>query len=324
MRKIEELLKHKNVNLTNVQQFPTDQLVKVWGSNSLDTLRIHLDAEYGDDANDGLTWATAKKTLFSAQQMIPFDLKGIHVIILMHPGVYLEDEVAFRHLNGVIRLIWVGEFINTADTPYAAYVRNGTVNPIRSNDQVIIKVKRRIRFDSVGRSVLYSLNQCDFSKAWNQAGFCYWDKIVLAKASEEEGGDGGAIGTMGWCDFGNDDGFTIDTTNMLVNVIPFDCYGIRLIINSIRIVGGNSGPAQATGTWRGVFHLVDGSTFFKKYAVGFAEGFEPVSGKQWEIVNFKQFLCTGPSLVETHSIDIPTDAIYFDPGITGYTAPVLY
>lgn len=325
MRRVKELLKHKNINLTNVEQFPTDQLVKVWGENAtLDTLRIHLDSEYGNDSNDGFTWATAKKTLVGAQKMIPFDLKGIHVLILMHPGEYLENSVTFNHLNGVIRLMWVGTFINSADTDYALWVRNGAINPIRNDNQVVIKIRGGINFISIGRSVRYELNQRDFSKTWNQPGFCYWNKIVLMKASVEEGGDDRAMGYLGGCDFGNDDGYTIDTTNMAVNVIPFDCGNIRLIINAIRVVGGNSGPAQATGTWRGVFHLVDGSTLFKKYTIGFAEGFEPVSGKQWEIINFKQFVCTGTSLAETFFIDIPTGAVYFEPGITGYTAPVIY
>lgn len=325
MRKLNNAINSGEIpNPADIVVYPNSSLRQVW-DGSLLTLGIYLDAELGNDENDGLTWATAKKTLFAAQKLIPFDLKGIHVLIFFHPGVYLEDAVSFNHLNGTVRFVWVGTFINSADTPYASYVRNGTINPIRNDNQVIIKLRNRIALHSSGRSCKYEFNQRDFNYSWNQSGFAYWDKFVIAKASSIEGGNGYGLITMSNCIFGNDEGFTVDATFMTAVDEPIISYGNTFfVLNAIRIIGSDSGGSQGVGVWRGAVLFCTGDTvFFKKYSLGFADGFAPSSGKQWEIINFKQLCTSGPYQV-TFNVDLPTDAIYFDPGVTGLTAPIIY
>jgi len=325
MRKLNNAINSGEIpNPADIEVYPSSSLRQVWDGPLL-TLGIYLDAELGNDENDGLSWATAKKTLFAAQKLIPFDLKGIHVLIFLHPGVYLEDQVEFYHLNGVVRFIWVGSFINTANTPYANYVRNGAVNPIRNDNQVIIKIKRCLILQSSARSCHYSFNQSDFAKPYYQTGFCYWDRMVVAKASAADGGNGNNHLVLSQCSFGSDDGFTFDATEITNNYFGIESWRNSFItLNSIRIVGGNVGAGQCFGSWRGaIFPHGDDYIYFKCFTIGFAAGFAPVSGKQWEIINFKQLLCANPTGSVVYAVDLPTDKIYFDPGVTGLTAPII-
>jgi len=305
--------------------FPQNVLREQWNDQSTLTLSIYIDAQQGNDNNDGFSWPNAKKTLSATQQIIPYDLRGITVFIFLHPGTYIEDSLTFNHINGVIRFCWVGTFINTANTAYATFVKNGTSNPVRNNDQVIIKLKQALGLFSSSRSCLYGIHQQDFNLGYDQPGFCYWDKFVIAKASAAEGGIATCLLVISNSTLSSDSGYTLDGST-IDNVPEFiNSWGNSyIVINAIRAIGGNTGGSQGLGVWRGIILASDkDDIFFKAYTIAYATGYEPLSGKQWEIINYKQFCTSGPYAVN-FKIDLPTNKIDFTPGITGLTAPIIY
>src|SRR5690606_3820650 len=275
--------------------------VPVWGNSSLPIFRIYLDPELGNDDNDGLTWNTAKKTIAAADALVPFDLQGAHVLLMMHAGTYeINTPVRLNHINGVCRLCWVGEFINTADTAYAAWVRNGAINPIRNSDQVIISIPtgKFLDLTSKSRSCEYSFWQRDANFSYSQAGFCYWDRFVVKIVGT---GRLSFFSTF----FGDDNGWTLDCSEA-GNGSPIETNGSYHFVNAIKIIGGDTGIGQETGTWRGAFYYGNEVQTEWKYAqLGFADGYAPPNNLQYEFTNFKQILTSGLNMNVKHNINIP-------------------
>lgn len=103
---------------------------------------LYVDGELGNDANDGTRLDTAKKTIQAAINILPQDLRGAQVWIMVHPGIYTSPtygtpviEIGSRY-NGVIVFTWLGLWYNEGDPAIHTWKRGGTV---RSNDQIVIQ-----------------------------------------------------------------------------------------------------------------------------------------------------------------------------------------
>lgn len=318
MRRINSLLKNNSIKLNNVLQFPEDKLVKVWDNSSLDSLRIHLDAEEGNDVNDGLTWQTAKKSLKAAAEIIPYDLKGVHVLILVHPGIYDIEQIDFFHVNGTIRIMWMGTHINNLNAPFHQWCRNGSTSPIRNNNQAVFNIQAGAWTGfNVGGNFEFSLVQADFSFSWNQVGYGYWDKLVIRSS---DGRTSGCLLNVGPDNrFTSDSGFTADLNQ--TSGIVFDQLRAKDgFINAMKIIGSNSGKSQSapTSAWNGVILLGIGCGIeLRSFGTKFAVGFEPPNNKTWHIINVKTLMSIGPGYSAKPLFKVTSSHLNFDPGITG-------
>jgi len=97
-------------DVTNLTSSLTD---KVSFPNSLMRTRpdgathfyFFVDDENGNNANDGLTLATAKKTIQAAINLLPTDLQNNEAHIYVHPGTYTQTgsaTILLRNRNGSI------------------------------------------------------------------------------------------------------------------------------------------------------------------------------------------------------------------------------
>lgn len=326
MRKVSEFLRHNQLKGSNIQQFPYSDLKTSWWNANVKMLAYFIDPELGDDNNDGLSWSSALKTLGALAAYLPLDLQGYQCHIFLHPGTHIVDNVNFTHINGRLHLNWVGSFINSAESDYAEFVRCGQVNPIRSDDPTIILVDHALQFVSFNRSCIFQFSQQDYDKAWNQAGFCYWDKLIFKKDTSRPTHVPYHCLEIYNAGFFTDSGFTIDTTDQKTNNwTPVMIADSDPAINAVRIVGGDdaSGPGQTTSSWRGAMYFHNCNTTIKKFTIGFADGFEPASGKQWEVVNYKLIINSGPDVPNNHNLNLPSGAVNFDAGVTGLTKPIV-
>ncbi|MFA5805410.1 MAG: hypothetical protein WC879_12280 [Melioribacteraceae bacterium] len=180
MRKISEFLKSNNLIGSNITSFPYHLLsVLPWG---IKCFRFYVDGEQGSDLNNGLTWATAKKTLTGALNLLPNNLNNFEVRIFLHPGTYDESFSFIRFANTTFKFFYLDQQFNTATDDFSAFIRNGAVNPIRNNNQLIFKNSAGSIVWDFGSATLnksFYLEAIDPTNTWNQNGHFKVNKIVF-------------------------------------------------------------------------------------------------------------------------------------------------
>lgn len=168
MKKVNTLLKNKNVKPENIISFPFDKLIDFpWGEKGF---CYFVDAENGNDANSGLTLKHAKKTINAALNSLPHDLYGHEARIFIHPGTYVNETehsvINILSNNGKITFNWLGTWANPGDPDF---VSNGYSNwlyeklggaVVRSNDQIVIHAKHVTSGEGTCVSAGWS---CDFT-----------------------------------------------------------------------------------------------------------------------------------------------------------------
>ncbi|MCF6270981.1 MAG: hypothetical protein L3J41_14810 [Melioribacteraceae bacterium] len=271
-------------------EFPGDCII--WDNPSLKGVRLMVDPELGDDSNNGVTWATPFRTIYKALSVLPEDLKGRSVNILLHPGEHLvnENEIpTIMNKNGSVHLVWVGTFVNKSEgktdiNGYYNWVRNGNDNPIRNNNQAIIKFADNVTdtwglltaIDTGYKSLSISFEARDYNYAFNQVGFAYWDKIVFQGYENRTPTSYPALLYFEGISWGQDPPITLDLRDSRIACVFSNITGF---ITNLKIIGGNGEASTSTSYWRSVIHLGNGSDFqIKNINVGFATGFEPTNG----------------------------------------------
>ena len=249
----------------NILTFPYDLLVMApWGQPAF---RIYADCDLGDDDNDGLTWATAKKTVNGALDILPDDLKGYEVRIHLHPGIY-DEPVSFARFSNAtkINVGYYDQLYNTSSDPYSLWFRNGSVNPIRNNDQLVFK-------NSAGNQVWFLgwgyTNKTIFieayypGKEWNQDGCFRFDKIVF---QGNDTGDGILI--QGFADLRVEvSGITLDLQNSGYGIYlqGSAAHPVILTLPSLKVIGGNGAGSTSEATSRGVIFVQNGLCMAKSW-----------------------------------------------------------
>ena len=114
----------------------------------VDSIKFMVDPVSGDDGNDGKSWATAKKTLQSAIDLIPFNLGGVRAYVLCKAGTSAENIIVSK--NGDV--LFVRPFSDVTDDFYL----NGET-PAFTDDPFIltgdINTKASARVEFSGRSL---------------------------------------------------------------------------------------------------------------------------------------------------------------------------
>ena len=150
-----------------VKGFPYHKLVKApWGE---DVFRYMVDPDNGDDANDGLTWATAKKTIGGVLSSLPNDLFGYDVYIGVLPGSYSES-IFIPHNNTRIIFEWFGEIFANSNTDYSNFLSNNEIVQT-SNDQIFVNGGDDLAFVITGVNTTVKFNSRDDSKNPWQSGW---------------------------------------------------------------------------------------------------------------------------------------------------------
>ncbi|MEW6654919.1 MAG: hypothetical protein AB1394_15805, partial [Bacteroidota bacterium] len=124
------------IEFTNFQLFPHDKLVAKWDNATVKAFRIMVSTT-GDDANDGLTWATAKKTINGALALLPYDLNTYEAYILVAPGTYPPINANF--INGKIWFYQMNSSYNSGagSNGIATWFRNGATTTFTDNPVIV-------------------------------------------------------------------------------------------------------------------------------------------------------------------------------------------
>jgi|GEM_PF-5888682 hypothetical protein len=119
----------------NLQIFPYDKLVDDW-TGTKKVFRFYVDANNGNDNNDGLTWPTAFQSFIKLFEVLPRDLKGYQAHVYVKSGTYLFFEANIS--GGPVFLKWCGTTINTNIGAEFDWCRQGAINPIQDNERIIL------------------------------------------------------------------------------------------------------------------------------------------------------------------------------------------
>ena len=344
MRKLRSYLKSLGSDIATKKfivdgEFPGDCII--WDNPTLKGVRLMVDPVYGNDNNDGTTWDTAFKSIYKALNVIPEDLKGRHALILLHPGEHLvnEDEIlTIKNKNGAVRLVWVGTFINKSEgktdiNGYYNWVRNGKDNPIRNNNQVIIKFADNVTntwsllhaFDTSVKSLVISFEARDYNYIFNQVGFAYWDKFVFQGYEGRTPISSSPLLYFEGVRWDQDPPITLDLRGSKIACVFSRINGF---ICNMKIIGGSGQASTSTSSWQSIIHLGEGSDFYvKNESAAFAVGYEPENGKHYNFTNFKSnFMSVFPSggggkIIMAH---LSTSKIQVDNSAIGNEKPGLY
>ena len=305
MRKIDSFLKNQNITPKDLLQFPFSLTVPVWDNPALLTFRLFVDSELGDDNNDGMSWQTPFKTLIKANNFLPQDLQGTHALIYIHPGTYTGTQ--FNKNNGEVKLLYGGAcMVNETTGAYGAYCKAGSVNPARSNDQVIIICSGQ-NFLGFRGTALYWMGAVNFNFAWNVAGYTAWDRIVVKPDNNNLPPTLISINSY----FISEGGLTLDLLNTAQKAFAFQ-NNFSGFIRSLKIIGGTGECSTASNFWRGVFmgeQSGEGSSFeLSSYPMGFHPSFQPPGGKNWQVSGVR---CLFTSAQGAHLFTISFDSSVF-------------
>lgn len=119
-----------------IDPFPYHKLVTM--PSGVMAFRLMVDDSLGNDSNDGLTWATAKKTINGALNTLPSDLKNYEVQVIVQNGVYRETINLNRFFNGLIHFQRFGTNWNSSTSAWGSFWKNGATNPFRNDSTVQI------------------------------------------------------------------------------------------------------------------------------------------------------------------------------------------
>ena len=134
---------------TNVASQNINFGVNPWAGNLRDIgigglhYMYFVDVNTGDDANDGMSWATAKASINGAIAQLPLDMEGRECHIIVAPGLYTcpdnEQVVDFSNVgNGYIKLMWAGLWYNTCPTNIKVREYGGDYT-IPNDNQIVLQ-----------------------------------------------------------------------------------------------------------------------------------------------------------------------------------------
>lgn len=222
---------------SSILTFPFDILtVTPWNEICF---RLFVDGELGNDDYDGLSWATAKKTISGSLDVLPSDLQGYNVRFFIHPGIY-DEYVSFAKLKncGQIVFEYLDTQINSCNSSYAAYCRNGAVNPIRNDDPIVLKnTSGPIVWLSPSNPARLWFAAIDPNNEWNNNNHFKCNKIIF------QGNDSGTSELFQcYCDFHSEPGclgLDLKSANVGISFNGSSSRFLEVLVNGCTIVGGS-------------------------------------------------------------------------------------
>ncbi len=300
MRKIGSFLSKQSIVPKNILQFPFDISTPIWDNPNLLSFRVFVDSELGNDNNNGLSWATPLKTLSAVENKIPYDLKGAHALIYIHPGIYQAAQ--FNHTNGIIRLLWGGAAaINDVPGPYGDYCRVGSINPARNNNQVIIISKSSNMLVLVGDAD-YSIDSRNFSKSWSQPGYVCFDRLVVQSDISDPPSEMFAVSCKS---FSSEGGLTLDLKGCSAMGLSF--WSVKSgLIRSLKIIGGSGQASTQSSQFRGAISAfgVESGLTIAPIGMGWHPSFSPPANKGFELIGIRGIFTSGSSINCKFTFDI--------------------
>ncbi|MCF7918206.1 hypothetical protein K9L27_04425 [Candidatus Gracilibacteria bacterium] len=317
-----------------VETFPYDQLVTSYWDSTVQAFRLMVDATNGDDANDGLTWATAKATIQGALDALPLNLKGYEAQILVHSGTY--GEISIMNNNGTLRLIWMGTFVNTSEHASAVWYRNGSTNPIRDDNPINVVTSSSSAALTTWQDNLYlSLDAYDARYVHYATGHSYWGRWRFT--TDGVATPDNLMGVYNKSFYADNVYFDLKGTRYsAVNIEPKN--GGTSAILSMEVVGGTAESSTACNLWRAVIgsRTTTGNVIIGREntaAQGWATGFAPPHGAWFDMTgvrcmystwgNENKNLIFHPRTIYYAQGSLPdanTPQIYLEPAFSGYVA----
>lgn len=271
--------------------FPVDKLINPWNSTTTKCFRIMLDAVNGNDNNDGYSWAKSKKTLSGVSSILPNNLNGFLAIVLIQSGTY--QGAPFIINNGTVQFVWVGSYLNNANTAYSNWVCAGSTNPIRDMGQVIITAKGdwsdSMLLESKDGSGSFRFDQQDLSKGVYDANACYYDRIKFMPA-QDYAGDAPLLHTAN-CTIKFDSGATFELGNCPVRGVAF-WGGTKGWFQNLKIIGGNGNASVSTSIGRAAI-LIEGDTNefeLRSGGIAYHPSYAPLSNKGWQVSGIRNLI----------------------------------
>jgi len=242
-RRFLQSLAKENILPQNILSFPKNLLIPNWDS-SINVFRLMVDASNGDDSNDGLTWATAKKTIQSALDFLPNDLQGYKAFILVKSGTYPPFKA--DKINGYIYFIWCGSVFNGSSHSKHIWYRAGSVNPFADNGQIIVRSDvTQVPIHCTGKNITYEFCSFDDNYTPWSAGYGYAVRWVV---------DCNNSG-VGSCYLGDGVNVTVWFFSLQVNLNLAMWYGLEIhnktALTNVACYGGSGSASSGTGQWRG-------------------------------------------------------------------------
>ena len=294
----------------NVKKFDRSLLIDNW-DNTGKAWRFMVDPVNGDDNNDGLSWATAKKTINSIFPLFPDDMNGYSAFIFVKPG-NIDDGIYIKgKINGYIEFNWVGAgfLIDRATNNFVQWADNGE-NITSTNDTIKVKADKyrvpeealliesckntRITFFAKNPNINAWVSGANYAQMWkfyapNDNDIVAVTYIILV--------------------FGKTDGTELQLfSGCRIDLGSCNGYGAsvwgegNLGLNSISFYGGN-GQASTRDNfkWRGALVInTTGIVYAQTYNEGWATGFEPPQDDGMYVQDIKQAVVLQDNCNDTH------------------------
>jgi len=217
--------------------FPAWMLVENPDGNKC--FRLFVDGANGDDNNDGLSWAKAKKTIQAAYDSLPYDLKGHDAWVIVAPGTY-NKSLNCKTSNGWVINIWGGADALNINHPWAQWWKHDG-NPT-SNDPVVVDGGDDKAIGNYGKTKI-TFKAYDPSKAPWQAGWGFGTRWRFTTQT-------------GWAVVQT---WSPDATIEFVGArfdlggarAGFDTGGTNINLFSCEFHGGSGEASTSTSKWRG-------------------------------------------------------------------------
>lgn len=276
-----------------------------WWDANQPCFRVYVDDSLGNDLNNGGTWLTAKKTIQSALDALPINLKTLEAFIIIHPGTYSEDIRADKFHNGTLTFLWVGTFINQGegtDSLYETWVKGAQLTPVRNNNPIIFEAQGNYPEGVLfGNYTMQDLNINFFSRnldySWSDVGSGYYDRFQFKVASGKTVSNNLLVyrsnGTLATTRLFFDPSFAIYMEGVTQAGIFLDgAAGAEF--RFVHVIGGSTTGSTNTGNWYGALSKAGTGQLgvYTTYNMGWAVGYEPPTANCWTVEGVKQIFVT--------------------------------
>jgi len=282
MRRISNFLNKNKISeseFANLVTFPFDKLVTKWNSTSSKVFRFMLSPN-GNDLNDGLTWATAKRNVQSVLDSLPLDMMNYETHLLFEPGTYAPFETT--KYNGTLFIWWLNSSYNTDSGTKAVWMRNGAEINF-SNDQLIFDNSTGVKANTIrvlsNKSFNISFNS---ELAAPTAGWTYCAERIVLRCTAPLQALTSRLMNL------ENVGLYVHSLLLEMGTCNFACLGgtiSRGWVNHLRIVGGtgNATNPNRSYTWQTALgmHVLTEEFYLGNYnltqSIGWESAFPPTN-----------------------------------------------
>ena len=271
--------------------------------------RIYVDGTNGLDTNTGFDQDKPVKTIKQALSLLPIDLGGYGVYVIIKPGTYIMPRtVEFN--NGFIDFMWYGKSLyegSVEDTSgqigFINYMNSD--DPNLTDDQVIFINESETTNDAFyfkGKEMSYAFTAQNPGLNYNEVGKFYAERIVFKVNPDLPAKQYWTLIVFDRCNWWNEGQQQLFDATSCNSAVGF-MWEATAFVRSIKIVANDVGGNTNTGQWRGaiVFSNNTSNITIEKITCGYAVGFEGVDGIS--ITGFKQLLSNFDKYAENSKIN---------------------